>query len=1122
MQYSDNRDETARSASDHDDLDGLLGHRPPTPTTFQVNKVSSQATLGFIVGDNIVPQTRYATTEYRIYETPYSTVDPPSDISDPVKAFQVFKAGQLVGSISSPGKGGNVVLYDAQYVGKGCWFFAVSVNALGTESLPSPPVENPTHTILGGGGGPGEGNDSDIPADVTGVQVLLQPELVEGRKLVRATVSALIPEPRGSFAGYQIYLQNYEQDNENVTDGQVVEGAWFVSQTDAPGGSPLVGTFRLQPDSPVPYTTGTIAATNGSATLNGEGNPHWDSNWTAPRRLCFYGTANAETSGAIHRYDNEIALTVGTPAGPQIVLNTVSFPWRTQTGLPYVIYLPDHQAIQFTPHPVRMYFVSISRGGTRRPDVLNSPYVEFPFGISLALSKPLNPNSVTALFMGATVQLFWDSPSTVTQFDNTIDRYNIYRVRLGSYLEPNLYAARPSSVYATVTKETIVSFGGKITWVDRQFNNDPTVPATTPVTGWDFDPTNAGVYAYWVTATNVEGTENRSAYWGQMTVTGTALAWNAGDLFSSDYEGKTISNGTDARVVTADSWSAGSPNALTTNTAFPSNGTYPFYVGSVTGAVTLMGNAGAEDDPSIYRDNFHNRLFNTRLYSGCPGNVNLTLTIDHGGAYGPAINVPVNGQPTFKAYFSWYPAGAGLTDPVAETGIRYETGTQGRDAPGGGAATDSWSIWEYLISNGGQVIPYFIASGVANGSSGEIELDPTNAASGADYTVLWQHAAKAKFLFNEDLVMTCYAKTAGTTGTGGIGIFRMQMIRYDSNVYANPPYLPAYPNGIERDDVGGDISCSAIPSDYADPTGRLKAMGRLPHENPVPSNVTLTNASTTVQWTSGTKFRERWVGCTAVLNDGVGNTQNVVIQQVLAGAGTAPDDCEQLVVSAAWGFASHAGTVTITIKFDRYAFKFGLIGQNADKIRIKKLMVNGGRIGAAWIPDMRQDDEPGGDQQTNGGNPDRYDPVTYRCVPRGTVVLTPDGYRAIESLHPGELVVSKLGTRLVNRKILGTTKGRVSRFVDLYSQNGVLTCSTSHRVGVRRKGCVRFIKATQVKLGELLVGELDGLEITRKVDGIAQRDASSLEVHTLTVAGPHNYFAGGILCHNKPAPIPPG
>jgi len=28
--------------------------------------------------------------------------------------------------------------------------------------------------------------------------------------------------------------------------------------------------------------------------------------------------------------------------------------------------------------------------------------------------------------------------------------------------------------------------------------------ATTPVTGWDFDPTDTGMYAYWVTATNVE------------------------------------------------------------------------------------------------------------------------------------------------------------------------------------------------------------------------------------------------------------------------------------------------------------------------------------------------------------------------------------------------------------------------------------------------------------------------------------------------------------------------------------------------------------------------------------------------------------------------------------------
>lgn len=1065
------------------------------------------------MGDNQAPETRYPTVEYRVYETPYSVLRAPSDIGKPEIAGSVFAAGRLVNSVTAPGKGGNISFYDAQFVGVGCWFFCVSVNAKGTESLPTPPVENPTHTVLGGGTGDGEGNDSDIPADVTGAQVLLQPENVDGKKLVRATVSALVPSPKGSFAGYQIYLQNYEQENENVKDGQVVEGAWFVAQTNAAPGSVLSGSLRLEPDSPVPYSQGSIGVTAGSTTVDGLENPHWDGSWAAPRRMAFFTTASLQASGAIHRYDNEIASVDATPSAPKVFLNTVSAPWRTQTLLPYVIYRPDTQAIKYKPHPVRLYFVSISRGGTRRPDVLNSPFVEFPFGISLALSKPLNPDNITASFMGGTVHLFWSSVSDAAAFDNTIQTFNIYRARLGTQIAGYSYLPRPSSVYAVVPKETIVSSGGKITWVDRQFNIDPTIPAITPVIGWDLDPTDPAVYAYWVTATNIEGTENRTAYWGQMTVTGTALAWVAGDRFSADYEGQSISNGSAAKVVSPGSWSSLSPNALATNTAFAPNGTYPFYIGPVTGAVVLLGNTGAEDDPTIYRDTFSNRYFNARFYNVCAGNTDKTFVIDHGAAYGPYVAAG-DGQPTFNSYYAIY-VGAGFFDPTGEAGARYPAGTLGAD-------TDNWSIWQYLRSDAGQVRPYFKAAGSANAGTGEVELDPTGAASATDYTVIWQHAAKSKFLRGEDLVITVYAKKTTDNGGSDVGILRMQMIRYDITQYAGPVYSPAYTTGVERDVVGGDISLDRMTTDYQ----RFSVIGRLPKLNPAVSSVALTNASTTVTWTSGAKFNVRYVGCTATLDDGIGHTQAVVIEQVSGGSGNPNiSDETTLVVNPAWAFASHAGTISIVIKFSHYAFKIGLIGKNKYNIRFTKPMVNGGRVGAAWSPNMRQDDEPGGDYQDgSAGNPDQYDPNKYKCVPAGTPVLTPDGYRPIEEIRPGDKVISRAPPGLRPRMVSGAHHGLVRRLVDLHGEAVTLTCSLSHKLARRRDGRTTWVPAERVKLGDVLIGEVDGTEVLVPIVGIGMRELPSPSpVYTLTIkGGSPNYFAGGLLCHNKPSSQPNG
>jgi hypothetical protein len=141
------------------------------------------------------------------------------------------------------------------------------------------------------------------------------------------------------------------------------------------------------------------------------------------------------------------------------------------------------------------------------------------------------------------------------------------------------------------------------------------------------------------------------------------------------------------------------------------------------------------------------------------------------------------------------------------------------------------------------------------------------------------------------------------------------------------------------------------------------------------------------------------------------------------------------------------------------------------------------------------------------------------CFVRGTRVLTPSGWRAIETLVPGDEVIScdpmtkTLVTRVIARMLVSTGK------TILRIQAGelaILGVTPSHPIW--DDSAQRFVPAGELSLASRVVGALPGaspqsLALTQ-LSVVSTLEA--VEVFNMEVDGPeHNYFAEGLLVHNK-------
>jgi hypothetical protein len=639
------------------------------PTVFKVEFSADGQHVQFTIGSpNFNPRFRAIPGGYRVRFAPIELIDS-TNIQVPERAAAAFNQAVLVDSVDSAGGKELVTFLNRIFFGRDGWFWATSYDDTATESNPTMPVRAPFNQDIA---------DSAIPDDVGDAQATITPVMVNGKTMAKVTVEAIIPNSP-SFGGYQLYLGNYFQSPQLVEDAFVA----FNGDITVSKGTALVGHFVLEPDVPPCYSVGSVNAVPFSAAVQANVTVPpavWAQDWATTRRITIIGP--------IEDYQSEYLNTVVEGAPPSA---TMSAAWGGQprATAPYAIYAPDFDGGRRDPHPVTMYFVSVSKGGTRRGDPQNAPKVTFPFGITAALSAPLAPALLFSTVQGVTASIGWQLVTDASTADNTIASFNIYRRKTGSFnVPPGAVNHQPQDLLKTIPFDKSITPGGFYSWTDRDFIIDPTSP------NWDFDPTNPSVYTYWIGSVNIDGLES----------TGASIDGSRHD-------------------------------------------------------VLMLGNTGGESDPSIYRDNFWNRLWNARFKTTVAAPTALTIARNAGYAAAATVD---NGQPTF--------GGAG-----------------------GAGSNDDWTVWEYFIGGTGS-IPVWNASGGA--ATGEAVL--TAGGTGAsDFSCITQLIKKPKFLNKENIVMSVFAYQQNNTGTP-TGFIEFQLNLYDSA------------GGTEHSQIGGNIDQSIL------------------------------------------------------------------------------------------------------------------------------------------------------------------------------------------------------------------------------------------------------------------------------------------------------------------------
>ena len=145
------------------------------------------------------------------------------------------------------------------------------------------------------------------------------------------------------------------------------------------------------------------------------------------------------------------------------------------------------------------------------------------------------------------------------------------------------------------------------------------------------------------------------------------------------------------------------------------------------------------------------------------------------------------------------------------------------------------------------------------------------------------------------------------------------------------------------------------------------------------------------------------------------------------------------------------------------------------------------------------------------------------CFVKGTLVDTPAGPRAIETLQVGEMVWSFSLERRerVARRVTAVlaSNARETRRIEAGGRiiAGVTPSHPFYDVG---RGIYR--EARDLKVGDLLaVGEQIAPRAIERIEA-APLVEPAVPVFNLTIDGPEsNYFAAGVLVHNKQPPSPP-
>lgn len=159
--------------------------------------------------------------------------------------------------------------------------------------------------------------------------------------------------------------------------------------------------------------------------------------------------------------------------------------------------------------------------------------------------------------------------------------------------------------------------------------------------------------------------------------------------------------------------------------------------------------------------------------------------------------------------------------------------------------------------------------------------------------------------------------------------------------------------------------------------------------------------------------------------------------------------------------------------------------------------------------------------------PISYDPPGvggFACFAAGTPIRTPRGEVPIESLVEGDLVLSY--DERLHQIVPGRVVGRMSaekpigRF--LREGGAPLFVTAEHPFYFPELGAYRAVGTIFGEARLLALAQGEELRATSAVaHGWFASGERSQTVYNITVDGHHNYFAGGVLVHNKPPPCSP-
>jgi hypothetical protein len=126
------------------------------------------------------------------------------------------------------------------------------------------------------------------------------------------------------------------------------------------------------------------------------------------------------------------------------------------------------------------------------------------------------------------------------------------------------------------------------------------------------------------------------------------------------------------------------------------------------------------------------------------------------------------------------------------------------------------------------------------------------------------------------------------------------------------------------------------------------------------------------------------------------------------------------------------------------------------------------------------------------------------CFVKGTPVLTPDGWKPIEELQPGDEVLSRsehdVTAEVRARRVLRNFV-RVSPVLNLHVRGRIIGTTGEHPFWVEDKG---WTAARELRIGDVLVSH-DGQRV--EVEGVA--DSGRIEtVYNAEVEEDHTYFVG--------------